>query len=48
METSVKKELRQVSLGQVLANAVKPRSPLSPVMFGLRIEVDKFSDQNGC
>ena len=32
MTTLVKKELKQVSLGQVLVNAVKPRTPLSPIM----------------
>ena len=41
METLVKKELKQVSLRQPLVNAVKPRSSLSPIMFGLGIEVEK-------
>ena len=41
METLVKKELKQVSLGQALVNTVKPRSSLSPIMFGLGIEVEK-------
>ena len=31
----VKKELKQVSLEQALVNAVKPRSSLSLIMFGL-------------
>ena len=35
METLVKKELKQVSLGQALVNAVKSRSSLSLIMFGL-------------
>ena len=37
METLVKKELKQVSLGQAFVNAVK----LSAIMFGLGIEVEK-------
>ena len=41
MTTLVKKELKQVSLGQVLVNAVKPRTPLSPIMSDLGIEVEK-------
>ena len=41
METLVKKELKQVNLGQTLVNAVKPQSSLSPFMFGLGIEVEK-------
>ena len=41
METLVKKELKQVSLGQALVNAVKPRSSVSAIMFGLGIEVEK-------
>ena len=40
MEALVKKQLKYVSLGQALKNAVKPRLLLSPVVFGLGIEVE--------
>ena len=41
METLVKKELKQINLGQALVNAVKPRLSLFPIMLGLGIEVEK-------
>lgn len=41
MESLVKKELKQVSIGQAIVNAVKPRSSIAPIMFGLGIETDK-------
>ena len=41
METLVKKELKQISIGQAIVNAVKPRSSVAPIMFGLGVEVDK-------
>ena len=40
-ETLVKKELKQVSIGQAIVNAVKPRSSMAPLMFRLGAEVDK-------
>ena len=41
MESLVKKDLKQVSIGQAIVNAVKPRSSIAPIMFGLGIEADK-------
>ena len=41
MESMMKKELKQVSIGQAIVNAVKPRSCIAPLLFGLGIEVDK-------
>ena len=41
MESLVKKTLKQVSIGQAIVNAVKPRSSIAPIMFGLGIEADK-------
>ena len=38
---SISKELKQVSVGQTIVNAVKPRPSISPIMFGLGIEIDK-------
>ena len=40
-ESVVKKNLKQTSIGQVIVNAVKPRSCIAPLMFGLGIKVDK-------
>ena len=37
----ISKELKQVSIGQTIVNAVKPRSLISPIMFALDIEIDK-------
>ena len=42
IETLVKKELEQATLGQALVNVVKPRLSLSPIKFGLGIEVGKY------
>ena len=41
MKTLVEKGLNLVSLGQALVNAIKPRSSLSLIRFGLGIEVKK-------
>ena len=41
MESMMKKELKQVSIGQAIVNAVKPRSCIALLLFGLGIEVDK-------
>lgn len=40
-ESVVKKNLKQTGIGQVNVNAVKPRSCIAPLMFGLGIKVDK-------
>ena len=37
----MKKDLKQISIGQAIVNAVKPGSCIAPLMFGLRIEGDK-------
>ena len=37
----ISKELKQVSIGQAILNAVNPRSSISPIMFELGIETDK-------
>ena len=37
----ISKELKQVSIGQAIVNAVNPRSSISPIMFELGIETDK-------
>lgn len=41
LETLITKDLKQASIGQAIVSAVKPRSAMSPIMFGLGIEVDK-------
>ena len=41
MESMVKKDIRQVSIGQAIENTVKPRSCIGPLKFRLGIEVDK-------
>ena len=41
MESMMKKEFKQVSIGQAIVNAVKPKSCIAPLLFGLGIEVDK-------
>ena len=40
LEILISRELKQVSTGQTIVNAVKPRSSISP-MFELGIEIDK-------
>ena len=37
----MKKDLKQISIGQAIVNAVKPGSCIAPLMFGLGIEGDK-------
>ena len=41
MEKLIKSELKQVSLAQCIVNAIKPRSSIAPIMFGLGIKVEK-------
>ena len=41
MESVVKENLKEVSTGQVIVNAVKPRSCIAPMLFESGIEVDK-------
>lgn len=41
MKHLINNHLKQVSLGQAIVGAVKSRSCISPVMFGLGIESDK-------
>ena len=41
MEKIIKNELKQISLAQCIVNAIKPRSSIAPIMFGLGIEVEK-------
>ena len=36
-----RKAVKQVSVAQTIVNAVKPRSSISPIMFGLGNEIDK-------
>ena len=36
-----RKAVKQVSVPQTIVNAVKPRSSISPIMFGLGNEIDK-------
>ena len=36
-----RKAVKQVSVAQTIVNAVKPRSSISPIMFGLGTEIDK-------
>ena len=38
----LKYPLRQVSIGQCIVNAVRPRSCIPPVLFGLGVEVDNI------
>ena len=40
METLVKGQLHQVSLGQALAHSVRPRSTIRAILFGLLVELD--------
>ena len=41
MESMMKKELKQVIIGQAIVNAVKSRSCIAPLLFGLEIKIDK-------
>ena len=41
IETLVKKDLKQTCIAQTIVNAVRPRSTIAPIMFGLGVEVDK-------
>ena len=41
MEKLIKNELKQISLAQCIVNAIKTRSSIAPIMFGLGIEVEK-------
>ena len=41
-ESIVKKDLTQTSIDQAIVNAVKPRSCIAPLMFGLGIEADNI------
>ena len=41
MEHLINNQLKQVSLGQAIVGAVKSRSCISPLMFGLGVESDK-------
>ena len=40
METLIKDPLKQASIGQSIAHAIKPRSSLPPIPFGLAVEMD--------
>ena len=40
METLVKDQSHQVSLGQALAHSVRPRSTIPLILFGLSVELD--------
>ena len=40
METLVKDQSHQVSLGQALAHSVRPRSTIRAILFGLLVELD--------
>ena len=40
IEMLLKDPLNQVSIGQSIAPAIKPRSSLPPILFGLAVEMD--------
>ena len=40
-------ELKQVSIGQCIAESAKPRSILAPISFGVGVNVDKSFDFHG-
>ena len=40
MEHLIKNPLKQASIGQALVHAIKPRSSLPPVLFGIGVEMD--------
>ena len=40
MQTLIKSPIKQASIGQCIVNAVRPRSTIPPLLFGLGIEMD--------
>ena len=40
MKTIISSELKQNSIGQCIAQAARPRSVITPMMFGLGVEFD--------
>ena len=40
MEGLVKNPLKQASIGQAIVTAARPRSTLSPILFGTAVEMD--------
>ena len=40
METLIKDPLKQASIGQSIVHAIKPKSSLPPILFGLAVEMD--------
>ena len=41
METLIKNDLKQAIIGQAIVSATKPRSCISPIMFGLGVDTEK-------
>ena len=39
--------LKQISIGQCIAQASRPRSVMCPIVFGLGVQVEKHLDQSG-
>ena len=43
METLIRLPIKRASIGQCLANAIRPRSIIPPLLFGLAVEMDHAS-----
>lgn len=48
LENLIKDPLKQVSIGQAIVGAVKPRSSLPPILFGVAVEMDHVFGLKWC